>query len=108
MKSKKSQLKSRSANVCYAPDRRHSSLSSNLVALLMLRSDHATEQANKSGRTLATVQSTNDRAEKLKIDVKHLRRRALLLASYPFVRSDSDGKQRRPAWPKQYSPNIWR
>ena len=45
---------------CYAAARSYSGLSSNLVAVLILRSDCATEQVNKSGRTLATARSVHD------------------------------------------------
>ena len=55
----------------------------------------ATEQANKSGGTLATTQGIHDSAKKSHSVVKdeHHRCRALLLASYAVVRSVSNRKQ---------------
>ena len=66
-----------------------------LAIILSLCGGPATEQANKSGGTLATTQSTHDSAERSHIVVKdkHHRCRALLLASYAIVRSGSNGKQ---------------
>ena len=86
-------------DVCDAADRRQSNPFGNLVVVLSPRSGHATEQANKSGGTLATIQSIHDSAEKPQIAVKdeHHCRRALLLASYAIVRNDSNGKQ---GWPR--------
>ena len=85
---------------CYAADRSHSNLGGNLVVVLSLRSGHATQQAYKSGGTLATTQSIHDSAERLQILIKddHLCCRVLLqqcsnhLCS--FVRNDNNGKQR--------------
>ena len=66
-----------------------------LAIILSLCGGHATEQANKSGGTLATIQSIHDAAEKTHMFVKdeHHCRRAFLLASHEIVRSGSNGKQ---------------
>ncbi len=80
---------------CDAADRSHSNFGGNLVVILSLCSGHATEQAIKSGGTLATTQSVHDPAEELQIVVKdeHHCCRVLLHTSYAFVRSGSNGKQ---------------
>ena len=44
----------------YVAGRRHSSLSGNRVALLTLRSAHATEQVDQDCRTMATAKSADD------------------------------------------------
>ena len=64
-------------------------------ALELTPPSEATEQANKSGGTLATTQSILESAEKSHIFIKdeHHRCRALLFASYAIVRSGSNGKQ---------------
>ena len=58
-----------SARFCFATEQHDvapatgpdsSSLGGNLVAFLILRSGHATEQADKSGGALATAQGTHD------------------------------------------------
>ena len=79
--------------VCYAAERKHSNLFSNLVVFLSPRSGHATEQASKSSGTLAT--EFQDSTEKLQIvdQDEHHCCRALLPASYAMVRSGSNGKQ---------------
>ena len=66
-----------------------------LAIILSLCGGPATEQANKSGGTLATIQSIHDAAEKTHMFVKdeHHCRRAFLLASHEIVRSGSNGKQ---------------
>ena len=55
-----------------------------------------TEQANKSGGTLATIQGIRDSAQESHTVVKdeHHCCRALLFASHAIVRSGSNGKQR--------------
>ena len=67
-----------------------------LAVILSLCGGPATEQANKSGGTLATIQSICDSAEESHIVVKdeHHCCRALLFASHAIVRSGSNGKQR--------------
>ena len=80
----------------YVAGRGHSDRLCILAIILSLCGGPATEQANKSGGTLATTQSIHDSAEKSHIVVKdeHHRCRALLLAAYAIVRSGSNGKQR--------------
>ena len=82
---------------CHVAGRGHSDHFCILAIILGLCGGPATEQANKSGGTLATTQSICDSAEKSYIVVKdkHHRCRALLLASYAIVRSGSNGKQGR-------------
>ena len=81
-----------------------------LVVLLIPCAGHATEHANKSGGTLATSHSIHASAKKKQIVVKdkHLCCRDVLSTSYSFVRSDSNGKQRRPSWSKLRSRSIRR
>ena len=81
--------------ICHVAGRGHSDRS--FAIMLSLSGGPATEQANKSGGTLATTQSIYDSTEKSQIVVKdeHDCCRALLLASYTIVRSGSNGKQGR-------------
>ena len=79
--------------ICHVAGRGHSDRS--FAIMLSLSGGPATEQANKSGGTLATTQSIYDSTEKSQIVVKdeHHCCRALLLASYAIVRSGNNGKQ---------------
>ena len=80
---------------CHVAGRGHSYHFCSLAIILILCGGPVTEQANKSGGTLATTQSIHDSVEQSHIVVKdeHHRCRALLLASYAVVRSGSNGKQ---------------
>ena len=80
---------------CHVAGRGHRDHFRILAILPSLCGGLATEQANKSGGTLATTQSIHDSAEKSHIVVKdkHHRCRALSLASYAIVCSGSNGKQ---------------
>ena len=93
---------------CHVAGRGHSDHCCILAVILSLCGGPATEQANKSGGTLATIQSIRDSAEESHIVVKdeHHCCRALLFASHAIVRSGSNGQQRWQPWPKQCSPNI--
>ena len=81
---------------CHVAGRGHSDHFCILAIILSLCGGPATEQANKSGGTLATIQSIRDSAEESHIVVKdeHHCCRALLFASHAIVRSGSNGKQR--------------
>ena len=81
---------------CHVAGRWHSDHCCILAVILSLCGGPATEQANKSGGTLATIQSIRDSAEESHIVVKdeHHCCRALLFASHAIVRSGSNGKQR--------------
>ena len=82
--------------VCHVAGRGHSDHGCILAVILSLCGGPATEQANKSGGTLATIQSIRNSAEESHIVVKdeHHCCRALLFASHAIVRSGSNGKQR--------------